>query len=60
MFFVGRGTQVTQKIHVLNVRLPDEVIKWIDSLVDSGVYNSRSEAIREFIRDSVRSGGANK
>ena len=44
---------MAQDIHVLNVRLPDEVIKWIDSLVKSGIYNSRSEALREFIRESA-------
>ncbi|HII72107.1 TPA: type II toxin-antitoxin system ParD family antitoxin [Candidatus Woesearchaeota archaeon] len=41
------------KIHVLNVRLPDEVIRWLDGLVKSGIYNSRSEAIRDFIREDV-------
>lgn len=40
-------------IRVLNVRLPDEVIKWIDTLVDAGVYNSRSEALRDFIREQI-------
>ena len=44
-------TTMTQKIHVLNVRLPDDIIRWLDTLVESGVYNSRSEAIRDFIRD---------
>jgi putative addiction module CopG family antidote len=39
------------KIEVLNVRLPDEVLKWIDSLVKKGIYNSRSEMIRELLRD---------
>ncbi len=44
---------MAQDIHVLNVRLPDDVIKWIDKLVKSGVYNSRSEAIRDFIRENL-------
>jgi len=38
------------RIIVVNVRLPDKIIGWIDSLVDKGIYNSRSEAIREFSR----------
>jgi Arc/MetJ-type ribon-helix-helix transcriptional regulator len=40
-----------QKIHILNVRLPEDIIKWLDSLVDKGIYDSRSEAIRDFLRD---------
>jgi Arc/MetJ-type ribon-helix-helix transcriptional regulator len=42
------------KIHVLNVRLPNDVIKWLDSMVDEGVFNSRSEAVRTFIRDGLK------
>jgi Arc/MetJ-type ribon-helix-helix transcriptional regulator len=42
-------------IHILNVRLPDEILDWLDSLVKSGVYDSRSEAVRDFIRNYVRS-----
>ncbi|MBW2997317.1 ribbon-helix-helix domain-containing protein [Candidatus Woesearchaeota archaeon] len=45
---------MTQEIHILNVRLPRDVIEWIDSQVKAGVYNSRSEAIRNFVRDSLR------
>ena len=45
---------MAQEIHVLNVRLPKDVIEWIDSLVKRGVYNSRSEAIRNFVRDSLK------
>lgn len=40
-------------IEVLNVRLPAEIVKWLDSLIEKGVYNSRSEAIREFCREYV-------
>ncbi len=42
-----------QKVAVVNVRLPEEIISWIDSLVDNKIYNSRSEAVREFSRDYV-------
>jgi Arc/MetJ-type ribon-helix-helix transcriptional regulator len=45
---------MAQEIHVLNVRLPKDVIEWIDSLVKQGIYNSRSEAIRNFIRESLK------
>ncbi len=44
-----------QKIHILNVRLPDEIIEWVDSLVKANIYGSRSEAVRDFIREYVRS-----
>jgi Arc/MetJ-type ribon-helix-helix transcriptional regulator len=47
---------MAQEIHVLNVRLPDDTIQWIDSLVKQGVFNSRSEAIRAFIRDNLKEG----
>ena len=41
------------KVRVVNVRLPDEIIKWLDSLVKNNIYNSRSEAIREFSREYI-------
>ena len=41
------------EIEILNVRLPSEIVKWLDSLVKKGVYNSRSEALREFCREYV-------
>lgn len=44
---------MAQKIHILNVRLPDDIIKWLDSLVEKGVYDSRSEAIRDFLREAI-------
>jgi Arc/MetJ-type ribon-helix-helix transcriptional regulator len=42
-----------QEIEVVNVRLPPEIIKWIDTAVGKGIYKSRSEAIRHFIRQHV-------
>lgn len=41
------------EIEVLNVRLPSEIVKWLDSLVKKGMYKSRSEAVREFCRDYI-------
>ena len=40
-----------QKVAVVNVRLSDDIISWIDFLVEKNIYNSRSEAVREFSRD---------
>ena len=37
----------------LTTRLPSHLIKWIDKLVGEGIYKSRSEAIRDFLRDYV-------
>jgi Arc/MetJ-type ribon-helix-helix transcriptional regulator len=37
----------------LTARLPDYIVKWLDSLVDKGIYKSRSEAIRDFLREYV-------
>ncbi len=42
------------KIHVLNVRIPAEINNWLSSLVEKGIYKSRSEAIREFTRDFLK------
>lgn len=42
-----------QGIDVVNVRLPSEIVKWLDKLVQKRVYKSRSEAIRHFIRNHV-------
>ena len=41
------------KVEVVNVRLPEEVIRMLDSLVEKHIFNSRSEAIREFAREYV-------
>ncbi|MEM3373962.1 MAG: ribbon-helix-helix domain-containing protein [Candidatus Woesearchaeota archaeon] len=45
--------QQSKEISILNVRLPDEIISWIDELVKNEIFNSRSEAIREFSREYV-------
>jgi Arc/MetJ-type ribon-helix-helix transcriptional regulator len=39
---------------LLNVRLPPKIVDWLDNLVDQGIYKSRSEAIRDFIRSAIR------
>jgi len=40
-------------IAIINVRLPKKVVRWIDSLVDKKAYNSRSDLIRNFLREYV-------
>jgi metal-responsive CopG/Arc/MetJ family transcriptional regulator len=42
-----------QDVIVVNVRLPEEVVKLLDSLVEKNIFNSRSEAIRQFAREYV-------
>lgn len=43
------------QIEILNVRLPKPITEWLDSLVERGIYKSRSEAIREFSREFIES-----
>lgn len=38
----------------LNIRVPAELIDWVDSLVENKIYNSRSEVIRNLIRDYLK------
>ena len=45
---------MSEKIHILNVRLPEDIVQWLDSLVKANIYGSRSEAVRDFIRQYVR------
>lgn len=42
---------MAQKIVTQNIRLSSQLVEWIDSQVEEGLYKSRGEAIREFIRD---------
>jgi len=45
---------MAQKIHILNVRLPEDITIWLDSLVKKKIYDSRSEAIRDFLRMYIK------
>ncbi len=38
-------------LEAVNVRIPDELLRVIDGLVKKGVFSSRAEAIREFLRE---------
>jgi len=42
------------KTEILNVRIPKEIIRWLDSLTKIGIYNSRAEAIRDYIRGYIQ------
>ncbi len=44
-------TTMAAKTATLAIRLPDEVVRILDQLVDQHLFSSRSEAIREFCRD---------
>ncbi len=44
-----------ESVHIMNVRLPNEIVEWLDSLVEANIYGSRSEAVRDFIREYLRS-----
>lgn len=44
-------TTVAENLETVNVRLPEELLKIIDQLVERGIFSSRSEAIRDFCRE---------
>ena len=44
---------MVDKATIMNVRLPQEIIEWIDDMVSDGLYGNRSEAIREFLRGYI-------
>ena len=48
------------KVKIVNVRLPDAVVKQLDSLIQKNLYTSRSEIIREFLREYVQEQNKNQ
>ncbi len=40
-------------IDIVNIRVPKEIARWLDSLVERGIYSNKSEAVREFSREFV-------
>jgi Arc/MetJ-type ribon-helix-helix transcriptional regulator len=51
---INHMTKETEIVNeAINVRLPEELVNWIDSLVEKKLYRNRSEAIREFARDYI-------
>ena len=47
----------TIKIQTVNVRIPKELVEWLDSLISKGLYKSRSEIIRDYIRKFIQERG---
>jgi len=50
---INKMNDASEKIEVVNIRLSPELIKIIDSLIDQGLYSSRSEFIRDICRNYV-------
>jgi len=50
--------QKKETVEVVNVRLPGIIVELLDVLVKKGLYNSRSEAVRDFLRNYVKERGA--
>jgi metal-responsive CopG/Arc/MetJ family transcriptional regulator len=46
--------EIEQEMQILNVRFTPDIIAWLDSLIGQEIYSSRSEAVRDFIRDYLR------
>jgi Arc/MetJ-type ribon-helix-helix transcriptional regulator len=42
------------QIQILNVRLSKEIVLWLDSMIKEGIYKSRSEAVRDYIRKYIK------
>ena len=42
------------KTEIVNVRLPKELLKKLDPLLQEKSYNTRSEAVRQFLREYVQ------
>ena len=39
---------------IVNVRLPDDILEWIDTQVQQSIYDSRAEAIRDYLRNYIK------
>ncbi|MEM2121670.1 MAG: ribbon-helix-helix domain-containing protein [Candidatus Woesearchaeota archaeon] len=44
-----------EDIEILNIRLPSNIISWIDSQIKNRIYKTRSEALRELLREFISS-----
>jgi len=51
LLFNRKMNESSEKIEVVNIRLSAELISIIDSLIEKGLYNSRSEFIRDICRN---------
>ncbi|MGB9748516.1 MAG: ribbon-helix-helix domain-containing protein [Candidatus Woesearchaeota archaeon] len=45
---------------ILNIRLPSNIISWIDSQIKNNAYRTRSEAVRELLREFIFSYSKNQ
>ena len=50
MYYLGLDMEEKSKLTIISIKIPMEQLKQLDSLVQQGLYASRSEAIREAIR----------
>lgn len=42
-----------EDVEILNIRLPSNIISWIDSQIKNKTYKTRSEALRELLRELI-------
>ena len=42
-----------QKTEIINVRIPKEIVKKIEVIIQKNLFTSRSELIRQFLREYV-------
>lgn len=43
-----------QKTEIVNVRLPKEIVKKLDLIIDKKLFTTRSEIVRHFLREYVQ------
>ena len=43
-----------QKTETINVRIPKEILVQIDEIIEKKLYSTRSELIRQFLREYVQ------
>ena len=44
-------------VHILNVRVPNDIAEWLDKELKKKMYNSRSEIVRDYIREYLKNYG---
>lgn len=49
-----RSNNPMTRTETINIRLPQEVVDILDTLIEKGLFANRSEAIREFCREYVQ------
>jgi Arc/MetJ-type ribon-helix-helix transcriptional regulator len=42
-----------EDVEILNIRLPSNMISWIDAQITNRTYRTRSEAVRELLREFI-------